>query len=133
MQFLKQDDLAKLLLRLAVGGLMLFHGVAKLGSTATLSFIKGALLVKGMPAELAYGVFVGELLAPLLLVLGLQARIGGLVIAINMLFAIWLVHMGDLFALGDHGGWRLELQGFYLVGGLCILFLGSGKYALKPD
>ena len=51
----------------------------------------------------------------------------------NMLFAILLVHTGDILALTEHGGWRLELQGFYLFGALAIVFLGSGKYAIKPD
>ena len=51
-----------------------------------------------------------------MIIVGLYSRIGGLLIAINMLFAIALVHTGDLLALTDHGGWRLELQAFYLFG-----------------
>jgi putative oxidoreductase len=68
-----------------------------------------------------------------MIILGIQARIGGLIVVLNMLFAILLVHTGDLFSLTDHGGWRLELQGFYLFGGLAIMFLGSGRMAIKPD
>ena len=58
---------------------------------------------------------------------------GGLIIVINMLFAVLLVHTGDILALTEHGGWRLELQAFYLFGALAIAFLGSGKYAVRPD
>lgn len=133
MQFLKQDDLAKLLLRLCVGGLMFFHGVAKIGSDSSIIFIKGMLMLKGFPEWFAYGVFIGELIAPVFMVLGVQSRIAGLVMAVNMVFAVYLAHMGDLFSLGTHGGWELELQAFYLVGGLVVMFLGSGKYAVKPD
>jgi|CXWL01.1.fsa_nt_gi putative oxidoreductase len=133
MGFLKQDDLAKLLLRVALGAMMLFHGIAKIGDTSNLTFIKETLVVKGMPEVLAYGIYIGEIVAPVLLILGLYSRIGGFLIVVNMLFAFWLMHMGDLFTLTHHGGWHLELQGFYLISGLCVLFLGSGKYALKQD
>ena len=51
----------------------------------------------------------------------------------NMVFAIVLVHTGELFMLTQHGGWALELQGLYLFGALAILFLGSGSMALKRD
>jgi putative oxidoreductase len=68
-----------------------------------------------------------------MIIVGLLSRVGAALIVINMLFAILLVHTGDLFALSDHGGWRLELQGFYLLVSLAIVFLGSGRYAWKPD
>jgi putative oxidoreductase len=50
-----------------------------------------------------------------------------------MLFAIGLVHMDELFALSEHGGWAIELQAMFLLGGLAVMFLGSGRFALKPD
>jgi putative oxidoreductase len=43
------------------------------------------------------------------------------------------MHSGDLFSLTEHGGWRLELQGFYLFCGLAVMLLGSGRLAVKPD
>jgi putative oxidoreductase len=130
---LKSDSVGKLVLRLTVGILMLFHGVAKVLHPGTLDFIGGALTGAGLPEVLAYGVYLGEIIAPLMIILGYQARIGGLIIVINMIFAIVLMHSGDLFSLTEHGGWRLELQGFYLFGGLAIMFLGSGRMAVKPD
>lgn len=133
MQFLKNDDLAKLVLRLGVGILLFFHGVSKIGSAGTLGFIKAQLMAAGLPTVLVYGVFIGEVVAPILLVLGFYSRIGGLLVVINMLFVIGLVHMGELLSLSAHGGWQLELQGLFLVGGLAILFLGSGKFAAKAD
>lgn len=130
---LKNDAVGKLVVRLTVGILMLFHGVAKVLHPGTLDFIGGALAGAGLPAALAYGVYVGEIIAPLMIILGIQARMGGLIVVLNMVFAILLVHSGDLFSLTEHGGWRLELQGFYLFGGLAIMFLGSGRLALRPD
>jgi putative oxidoreductase len=60
-------------------------------------------------------------------------RVGGLLVVVNMLFAVLLVHTGDILALTEHGGWRLELQAFYLFGALALMLLGSGKYAVRPD
>ncbi len=127
------DDTGKLILRLTVGGLMLFHGIGKILHPGSIDFIGSKLADAGLPALLSYGIYFGEVIAPLMLIAGLLSRVGGVLIVINMLFAIALVHTGDIYALTEHGGWRLELQGFYLFGGLAILFLGSGRYALKPD
>ena len=127
------DALGKLLLRLTVAVLMLFHGLAKIIHPGSLEFIGSSLSGIGLPAALAYGVYVGEVVAPLMLISGFHARIGGLIIVVNMLFAIFLAHTGEMFSLTQHGGWAIELQVFYLLGGLAIMLLGSGKFAFKPD
>ena len=128
-----QDALGKLMVRLTLGGLMLFHGVAKILHPGSLEFIGNALAGPGLPSFIAYGVYLGEVIAPLMVVFGVYCRLGGLVIAVNMVFAIMLVHMDELFALNQHGAWSLELQGFYLFLGVAVMFLGSGKLALRPD
>lgn len=127
------DDAGKLLLRLSVGILILFHGVAKLAGPDALGFIQGQLTGLGLPGVFAYGVYLGEVVAPLMVIFGVFARVGGLLIAGNMVVAIVLVHLGELFLVGDTGGWALELQVLFLTGGLAILLLGSGRYAIKPD
>ena len=127
------DTMGKLVLRLTVGGLMLFHGVAKILHPASLEFIGGALANIGLPAFIGYGVYVGEVVAPLMVMLGVYCRLGGLIIAVNMVFAIMLAHMGDLFTLTPHGGWAVELQAFYLLGGVVVLLMGSGRLAIRPD
>ena len=132
-ELLHNDALGKLILRLTVGVLLLFHGIAKIMNPGTVDFIGGALSGSGLPSILAYGVYVGEVIAPLMLIVGVYCRYGAIIIVINMLFAIFLMHSGDIFALTEHGGWRLELQGFYLFGALAIMFLGSGRQAVKPD
>jgi len=122
-------DLGKLIIRLTLGGLMLFHGIAKLFHG--IGFIEGQLASHGIPAFFAYGVFIGELLAPLMVILGYQTRIGALLITFNMLVAIALVHTHELMALGGNGGWALELQGFFLFTAIALVFLGPGRYKLK--
>ncbi|MFK7815861.1 MAG: DoxX family protein [Gammaproteobacteria bacterium] len=131
--FYRSEDVAKFILRMTVGILMLFHGVDKLLDLQTLGFIKNQLETLGLHSVLAYGVYVGEIVAPILLILGIYARFGGFLIFLNMLFAIVLVHLDDLLSLTQHGGWSIELQIFYLITGFIIMLLGSGQYAIKPD
>ncbi len=126
-------DVGRLILRFCVGGLMLFHGLAKIMHPGSLDFIGGMLSANGLPTMLAYGVYIGEVLAPLMVVVGYQARVGGLLIVINMALALFLAHTGDFFSLSEHGGWAVELQMFYLLSALAVVFLGSGKLAFKQD
>lgn len=126
---LENADLGKLIIRLSLGGLMLFHGIAKL--LHGVGFIEGQLASHGLPAFLAYGVYIGEVIAPLMIILGYQTRIGALLIVFNMLVAIVLVHSHQLISLGNSGGWALELQGFFLFTALAVVFLGPGRYKLK--
>ncbi len=132
-KLMHNDALGKLVIRLTLGTLMLFHGIAKVLHPGTLDFISATLAGAGLPGMLAYGVYVGEIIAPLMIILGFHARIGGLLVVINMILAILLMHSGDLFSLTEHGGWRLELQGFYLFCGVAVMLLGSGRLAVKPD
>lgn len=131
--FLKHEDLAKLLLRLALGLFLILHGVHKIMHPQSLGFISGLLDNYGLPSFLSYGVYIGEVIAPLMIILGFKTRLGAFLIVGNMIFVFMLAHMQELFMLTKHGGWRLELQGFYLLTALAVMFLGSGKYAIKPD
>lgn len=121
-------DLGKLLLRIALGVLILFHGVAKL--LHGLDVVAGAVAAAGLPAFVGYGVYLGELVAPILLLLGLWTRPAAAVVAINMLGAFALVHYTQLATLGVGGGWALELQGMYLLTALAIALLGAGRFSV---
>jgi putative oxidoreductase len=128
-----REDIGKLLLRLTVAVLMLFHGYSKVVSPGALDWIGGTLSAHSLPTVLSYGVYVGEILAPLMLIAGLYSRVGGLLIFVNMLFALFLAHQSEIFTVSGSGGWALELQGFYLMGGLIVVLIGSGKFAVRPD
>ena len=125
------DNIGKLILRIMLGSLMLFHGVNKVSQG--IGFIKGLVVAQGVPEFLAYGVYVGEILAPILLILGFRSRIWAGVIAVNMFVVIYLTQMGAFLKLGAHGAWALELQMFYLLSALAVVFLGSGKFAISRD
>jgi putative oxidoreductase len=122
-------DLGRLLLRLALGGLILFHGVAKL--TGGIDPIAGMVTAMGLPAFVAYGVYVGEVVAPVLLIVGWFSRIAALLIATNMVFALALAHRADLFKLGPSGGYALELQALYLIAAIALVLMGPGRYSMN--
>ncbi|NTU59690.1 MAG: DoxX family protein [Deltaproteobacteria bacterium] len=124
-----RDDAGKLVLRLVLGGLMLFHGTHKL--LHGIAPIVGMVTSHGLPALFAYGVLVGEVVAPILILAGYYARLGGLLVVVNMVVAVLLAHAGQLFALAPSGGWQLELQAFYLFSGLLVFLFGAGRYSLR--
>lgn len=124
----RSDDTGKLVLRLALGILILLHGISKLSTGV--SGVGGMLASHGLPSALAYLVYVGEIVAPALVIIGLYTRPAALIIVINMLVALWLVHTADLFALGKSGGWALELQGMFLFGAVAVALLGAGRLSV---
>jgi putative oxidoreductase len=121
-------DLGKLVLRIALGVLILLHGIAKVKGGP--DFIVGVVEKAGLPAALAYGVYIGEVLAPLLLIVGLFTRPAAIVVAINMLFAILLVHSGEIAQISKTGGWAIELQGMFLFAAIAVALLGAGRYSV---
>ncbi len=122
------DDAGKLVLRVVLGVLVLLHGIFKLMNG--IGPIEGMLVAKGIPAFFAWAVYVGEVLAPILIVLGLYTRLAALAIVANMLVAIALVHTAQLWKLSSSGGWDLELQGMFLFGAVAVALLGAGRYSV---
>ena len=123
-----QDDLGKLILRLTVGALLVFHGVHKM--LTGIAPIEALVVAHHLPAALAYGVYIGEIIAPVMVILGLFARIGAGLIVINMIAAVALVGLGSIAAFTPSGGYALELEAFYLFGALSIALLGAGRFAI---
>ncbi|HAT1569201.1 TPA: DoxX family protein [Kluyvera cryocrescens] len=127
-RMLSHEDFGKLLLRLAVGGLMLFHGLHKL--IGGVDGISAMLVAKGLPGFIAYGVLVGEVVAPILLILGILTRPAALVLAFTMIVAWLMVGLGETAALEKTGAWAIESLVYFFVAALAIAFMGAGKYAL---
>ena len=123
----RTDDTGKLLLRLGIGGLMFFHGLAKLRDN---SFVEETVINAGLPAWAAYGVFVGEVIAPLLLMVGLFTRTAAMLVMADMVAAILLVHTGDVTRLTPTGGLAIELPMLFLLGAATIALVGPGRFAV---
>ncbi len=122
------DDLGKLLLRTVLGMLILLHGISKIMSGP--AFVISAAVSAGLPAAMGYLVYLGEVVAPILLIAGIWSRLAALVIAGNMAFAVFLVHTKQLALISESGGWTLELQGMFLVSALALVFLGAGRFSI---
>lgn len=123
-----EQDLAALLLRCMVGGLMLFHGVSKLDKG--IEWLPKLLAKHGLPTALAPGIYLGEVVAPVLLILGIATRSSAAAIVFTMFMAVWLLHTDELFALGKHGEYALEIHVFFAVGAICAALLGPGRFAV---
>jgi len=123
------NDIAKLLLRLSVGIMMLFHGLDKIINGIV--GVKHLTVSSGLPEFLAYGVYVGEIVVPIFIILGAYVRAASVILGLNMVGAIFLAYGGALFSLGKHGAPVIELPFLYLMMSIVIFMIGSGKYALN--
>ena len=99
----------------------IIHGIA---------FIQDPLAGLGLPYWISYGVYIGEIIAPLFLILGLGARIAALVIAINMVMAVILDAHKLAFTINGGGGWGLELEALYFITAVTITLIGPGRFRL---
>jgi len=124
----RSDDLGKLILRVTLGLLILFHGADKL--MHGVGGIESMLARHDLPSVLAYFVYVGEVLAPLMLLIGLMTRLAALTVAVNMVVAILLAHSAQLLSLSNTGGWALELQGMFLGVSITVSMIGAGRYSV---
>ncbi|KFF04186.1 DoxX family protein [Flavobacterium reichenbachii] len=119
----KNTDFGLLLLRISVGGLMLFHGVSKI--------LHGISFLLENMGPVGYAVYIGEVLAPLAILLGWRTRIAAVVFAVNCIVAIAVAHAQDLFSISEHGGYANELLMLYLLGAVALFFTGAGKYSIS--
>lgn len=124
-------NLGLLLIRLTLAVLMLFHGYFKL--VHGVGSIEKMLAAKGLPEILAYLVFIGELIAPVLLAIGYRTRMAALLLAINMVFTIYLAHSSEIFQRNEFGAWMLEVNGLYLFIALALVLTGGGKIAVSTN
>jgi putative oxidoreductase len=124
------ESTGKLILRVTLGILILLHGISKV--TGGIDWLDGALANAGLPAFFKYGVYVGEVLAPLAVIAGFYARIGAWLIAVNMLFAFGLAHGAELLVIDPQsGGLALELQYLYFFSAIAVALIGPGRYAFN--
>ncbi|ATA21745.1 putative oxidoreductase [Gibbsiella quercinecans] len=130
-RWLDKPDLGKLLLRVSFGAMMLFHGVHKL--LYGINSIIGMVVHHGMPSFVAYGVFVGEIIVPLMFIFGILVRPAALIFCATMLFAWLITQPGIIFTLTKVGGWGLEEIAVYFFAGLAIALLGCGRYSIMKN
>ncbi|WP_110666514.1 DoxX family protein [Salinicola halophilus] len=130
---LDSPDIGRLLLRLSLGLALLIHGLTKLILPAQLIAVAGLLQDVGLPTVLAYATLIAEIGGSLMILLGWRARLGGIVVAIDIGFAVALAYLPRALDLTPEGGWALELPAILFAVAMTIVALGSGRIALRPD
>lgn len=125
----KNDDLGKLILRITVAVIIFFHGWFKL--MHGVGWIQDML---GGMGFLAYGVYLAELIAPILILVGFRTRLAALIIFVDMLTAILFVLHTSIFSINKMGGgWAIETEAMLMLCALAIFFTGSGKYGVSSS
>jgi putative oxidoreductase len=126
---MSSQDLGKLILRASLGVLMLMHGISKLfgGIEGIVARVQDA----GLPGVFAYGVYVGEVIAPLLMIAGFWTRPAAAVFAFNMVVAVALAHPGEILMIRGSGAWGIELQALFFFGAVAVALLGAGRYSVS--
>jgi putative oxidoreductase len=111
-----------LLLRVAIGFLMLVHGVQKVMGFSEMAdkFPDPIGLGSQLSLISAIGAEVG---CSLLLIFGLGTRIAAIPLAFTMIVALFIVHASD--------PWKVkELAAVYLSVYLSLVFTGAGEFSL---
>jgi putative oxidoreductase len=114
-------NLGLLIMRLASGGLMMYHGFQKM---TDFSSVRGMNQLFGSPTDGVLVVFA-ELFCAALLVMGLFTRFALIPLIITMGVAFFKAHNGVIF--GEHGG---EMALLYMCAYIALLLTGPGKYSI---
>ena len=121
-------DIGKLILRVSLGVLVLLHGIAKLISGP--GFVLKVVTAAGLPAAFGYLVYVGEVVAPVLVIVGLWSRVAALIVATSVTVAVLLAKPAQILAIANAGGWGVELEGMFVFVAIAVAFLGAGRYSV---
>ncbi|MBR9885555.1 MAG: DoxX family protein [Oceanospirillales bacterium] len=130
-RYLDAPDLGKFILRVSFAAMMLLHGWHKV--THGIDGIFNMLTAHGLPTVIGYGVYLGEVVAPVLLILGVLTRISAILMLGTMIFAWALAGTALTFTLTKVGAWGIEHMMVYFFASLAIIFLGCGRYSVMTN
>ena len=116
-------DIGLLVLRVGFSALMLTHGFPKL-----MSFIGGNTAIVGDPVGVgvlisSILVIIGEVIAPVLILIGLKTRWTAVAAMITMAVAAFIVHGNDPLA-------KKEMALLYFIAFTAIALMGAGKISV---
>lgn len=121
------QPLALLVIRLTLGAIMVAHGYHKVfGGLPHFAQMVGSM---GLPVWLGYLAAFTEFLGGLLVLVGFFTRPAALAICIELVVAIWRVHLHNgLLGSPDRPGYEFPLAVASLA--LALVFFGAGPIAL---
>ena len=115
------NDLALLILRGGFGGFMLTHGIPKISMLANPSDFSDPLGVGGTLSLIL--TLIGEVVAPIMLIIGFKTKLAAIPAAITMLVAAFIVHAQDDLGTKEHAL-------LFLISFVVIFLTGAGKYSV---
>ncbi|MFI5323044.1 MAG: DoxX family protein [Thermodesulfobacteriota bacterium] len=134
--FRTSDDTGAFIARIALGIVILPHGLQKLlglfsgpGFSGTVEFFVSS----GLPTFIAILIIIGESFGALGLILGFFSRLAALGITIIMIGAVVTVHLHNGFFMNWTGTQAGEGFEFHLLAiglGLIVLFKGGGIWSV---
>jgi putative oxidoreductase len=127
--FWTNSDIGLLIIRIALGGIIFFHGFHKLMHGIDDQF--QILSSNGIPGQFIYFVYVSEVLAPVLIVLGILTRLSNLTIIVTMIVVFYALPFP--IGLDEHGAMNIESQLYFLLLSVALFFTGPGRYVLKKN
>lgn len=115
------NDLALAILRIAFSGMLLTHGIPKI--SMLLDNPSGFADPIGIGATLSLILaIIGEVVAPIFVLIGLKTKIATIPIIMTMAVAVFIVHAQDNFA-------TKEKALLFMIGFIVIALAGAGRYA----
>ncbi len=128
----KRAQLGLTLVRIMLGIVFVAHGSQKvlglLGGPGLQGFVSWASGL-GVPTYLGYAAAFAEFIGGILLLLGIYAELGALMVIGVMIGAIYFVHLPHGFFI-QNGGYEYVLS--LIVSSVAILIGGAGTLALFP-
>lgn len=121
----RYNNFALLVLRVGLSGMMLTHGIPKIERLFNTPV--------EFPDPLGIGALwsllltlLGEVVAPILIIIGLKSRHSSIVALITMLVAAFVVHANDPFG-------KKEKALLYALGFLVVFLAGPGKFSIDKN
>jgi putative oxidoreductase len=127
--FWTNSDVGLLIVRIALGGIIFFHGFHKI--THGIADQYQILADNGIPGVFIYFVYVSEVLAPVLIVLGIFTRLSSLAIIVTMIVVFYALPFP--IGIDEHGAMNIESQLYFLLLAVALFFTGPGRYVLKKN
>jgi putative oxidoreductase len=118
------EDISLLIIRMGAGGMMLTHGIPKIGRLMGEGPVKFAdPFGLGPEVSLVMAIFA-EVICTVLVMVGFKTRLATIPLILTMLTAAFYAHWNDPFG-------KKELPLLYICVFLAILAFGGGKFTLE--
>jgi putative oxidoreductase len=115
-------DLGLLILRIGFAGMLLTHGIPKINLLFENPIKFADPIGVGETATLILAL-IGEVVAPILILIGFKTKLATIPSIITMLVAVFVIHANDPIDVK-------EKAILYLVAFLVIFLTGAGKYSI---